>query len=215
MSFIKKALTAAAFAIGVALAGVAHATSQTTAYNITLTIDSIEQFMACNPAPNGRNSFGCLDVGDSFTGEFAVDSAILATDGINTTADIFDFFLPFGAAIYSTGPQNLTLLGFRNGSGFASAPGFLIENGQVVDWVGGVFGGADVPFIDMYSPSGLLARNRFRAFDGATVALGSLTIAAAVPEPETYAMMALGLVTVGWATRRRKAAIQRTQPAAA
>lgn len=30
------------------------------------------------------------------------------------------------------------------------------------------------------------------------------TVASAVPEPETYAMLALGLAAVGWVTRRRK-----------
>lgn len=205
MSPITKALAAIAIMVGSVLAGAAQAASQTTAYNITLTIDRIEQYSTCNNALSGYYSFGCLSVGDSFTGSFSVDSAILSTDGVNNTAGIFDFFLPFGRSLYATGPENITLAGFRNGSGFASAPGFLIQGGQVVDLVGGVYGSADIPFIDMHNNLSV-PRNSFLAYDGRTAAYGSLTVAAAVPEPETYAMMALGLGAVGWAARRRKAA---------
>ena len=205
MSPITKALAAIAIMVGSVLAGAAQAASQTTAYNITLTIDRIEQYSTCNNALSGYYSFGCLSVGDSFTGSFSVDSAILSTDGVNNTAGIFDFFLPFGRSLYATGPENITLAGFRNGTGFASAPGFLIQGGQVVDLVGGVYGSADIPFIDMHNNLSV-PRNSFLAYDGRTAAYGSLTVAAAVPEPETYAMMALGLGAVGWAARRRKAA---------
>ncbi|WP_246099418.1 PEP-CTERM sorting domain-containing protein [Methylibium rhizosphaerae] len=207
MSPITKALAAIAIMVGSVLAGAAQAASQTTAYSITLTIDRIEQYSACNNALSGYYTFGCLSVGDTFTGGFSVDSAILATDGLNNTASIFDFFLPFGRSQYATGTENVTLAGFRNGSGFASAPGFLIQGGQVVDLVGGVYGSADIPFIDMHN-SISVPRNSFLAYDGRTAAYGSLTVAAAVPEPETYAMMALGLGAVGWAARRRKAARQ-------
>jgi hypothetical protein len=205
MSPITKALAAIAIMVGSVLAGAAQAASQTTAYNITLTIDRIEQYSTCNNALSGYYSFGCLSVGDSFTGSFSVDSAILSTDGVNNTASIFDFFLPFGRSLYATGPENITLAGFRNGTGFASAPGFLVEGGQLVDLVGGVYGSADIPFIDMHNNLSV-PRNSFIAYDGRTAAYGSLTVAAAVPEPETYAMMALGLGAVGWAARRRKAA---------
>lgn len=212
MSRITKAVAAVAFVVGAALSTAAQAAAVT--YSITLTIDSVQQFSPCNSAADGHYSFGCLSVGDSFTGAFSVDSSILGTDGINTSASIFDFFLPFGAALYATGPENLTLAGFRNGSGFAEAPGFLIEGGQVVDWVGGVYGGADVPFIDMHLPgSSWTPRNTFAAYDGTTAARGSLTIAAAVPEPETYAMMALGLAAVGWTARRRQQAAKRQSAA--
>jgi hypothetical protein len=205
MSPITKALAAIAIMVGSVLAGAAQAALQTTAYNITLTIDRIEQYSTCNNALSGYYSFGCLSVGDSFTGSFSVDSAILSTDGVNNTASIFDFFLPFGRSLYATGPENITLAGFRNGTGFASAPGFLVEGGQLVDLVGGVYGSADIPFIDMHNNLSV-PRNSFIAYDGRTAAYGSLTVAAAVPEPETYAMMALGLGAVGWAARRRKAA---------
>jgi hypothetical protein len=39
-------------------------------------------------------------------------------------------------------------------------------------------------------------------YDGTIRAVA--TVASAVPEPETYAMLALGLAAVGWVTRRRK-----------
>ena len=37
---------------------------------------------------------------------------------------------------------------------------------------------------------------------------------AAIPEPETYALMLLGLAAIGTAARRRKASIKGTMPAA-
>lgn len=202
---IRQILVAMAMAQAAALGTPAHAAVPTTSYDLVLTIDSIDQRFPCNPGAPGRNSFGCLSVGQSFSGRFAVDSSILGVDGLNRSAAIYDFFLPFGNAIYSNGPDNLTLRGFRNPAIGAAAPGFLIQGGQVVDWFGGVYGSADVPFIDMFgSPS--VSRNRFRAYDGPTAAYGTLAIAAAVPEPETYAMMAIGLGALAYAVRRRRSA---------
>jgi PEP-CTERM motif len=74
--------------------------------------------------------------------------------------------------------------------------------------------GTDTNAADGFSFSGLAAGNydlavsgylsRGQVFGGYTGAISSTaTIAAAVPEPETYAMLLLGLAGVGFAARRR------------
>ncbi|WP_280151228.1 PEP-CTERM sorting domain-containing protein [Piscinibacter sp. XHJ-5] len=193
----KKSLAAIAMAFGMSSAAVGALTS----YDLILQVDQVSNSPGC--ALNLPLTFGCLSTGQVFVGHFSIDSAILLTDGINNTAAISDFYLPFGNLIYSTGPDNTALATFRNQSGFASAPGFLIENGQVVDLVGGLVGSGDVPFIDMHLP-GVLPRNRFSAMDASlTTAGGTLRIVTAVPEPETYAMWLLGIAGIALALRPR------------
>lgn len=191
--------------VGLALALAACASpawSELVSYDLILTIDEIQQLSDCRSGlPDG---FGCLQAGMSFRGSFAVDSTILATDGINSTAAIYDFSLPFGSLVYSTGADNTALRGFRNPVLGAAAPGFVIEAGEVVDLVGGVYGSGDVPFIDMFTP-GFLERNHFRAYDGRTFALGTLSVSAPVPTPDTVAIYAMGLGLLGFAIRRRAA----------
>lgn len=176
------------------------AQAQRTTYDLTLTIDRIDQTQPC---AGGTSGFGCLGLGNSFQGSFSVDSSILALDGLNQTAAIYDFYLPFGALVYSTGPLNTALAAFRNPGLGATAPGFVIEGGQVADFFGGLYSAGDAGFIDMYG-YGPQARNRFFASDQLTQAYGTLTIASAAPEPETYAMMVAGLLVVGVAARRRR-----------
>jgi hypothetical protein len=186
---------AVVFAVGSLFASTASA--ELTAYDLVLSIDAVQSDAPCTSL---SSSFGCVGVGDTFRGRFSVDSAILATDGVNSSAAIYDFFLPFGDAVYATGPENTTLAGFRNPMLGASAPSFRILGGQVVDLIGGVYGSGDIPFIDM--SYGSLPSYRFMAYDGPTRAFGNITIATAVPEPETYAMWLLGLGVLLAARRR-------------
>ncbi len=167
-------------------------------YAIDLRVDSVEEFRPCDDSAPSVLSFGCVAVGDVFHGSFGVDTSILSTDGIVTTAQIFDFKLPLGNAFYSTGADNLTLLGFRNGAEFADAPGFVIKGGEVVDFYGGVFGGLDYPFIDMYP---YFERNRFSAADETIRVLGDLLVHR-VPEPSLLSLF--GLALGGLVISRRK-----------
>lgn len=199
-----KLLAFAALSVAAGLVPV-HAEPRTT-FDLVLTVDRVERNLGCDALlGHARPIWGCIGAGDTFSGHFAVDSFILATNGLNRTAGIYDFYLPFGGEVYSTGPDNTILAGFRNGLGFASAPGYIIESGQVVDLVGGVFGRADIPFVDMYGNAGV-PRNHFVAYDGVTAAYGSLAVTAAVPEPQTYAMLLAGLGLVALAARRRRSA---------
>jgi hypothetical protein len=144
-------------------------------FNIVLTIESVNQVAPCDPDRSGVFSFGCVYEGEHYFGRVDVDSGLLSSDGIVRGASLAAFRLEFGNAIYSTGPDNLTLAGFRDPQLGAPSPGLLVEGGTLVDFVGGVYGFADVPFIDMSGYAGV-ERNRFRAFDGATGASGSLML---------------------------------------
>lgn len=194
---------AAVFLAGLAIASPAAA--QLTGYDLVLTIESVQHVSPCQSASPFRQSFGCIEAGDSFSGSFAVDTAILGSDGLTQSAAIHDFYLPFGSLVYATGPLNTALAGFRNPALGAAAPGFLIENGQVVDFFGGVYSFADSPFIDM-NGSYSVARNHFYAYDGATAAYGTLSIASPAPEPDTLAMLAAGFGMVVLVVRRRRKA---------
>lgn len=195
--------------LAIALPGVARASL--TAYDFVLTVLGVQESVPCSaPAFPGQN-FGCMSLGQSFRGSFSVDSSILAVDGLNQSASIYDFDLPFGALTYSTGANNDALSGFRNGLGFAAAPGFVISGGQVVDFYGGLFGRLDVPFIDMYRVGTDVGPNQFRAQDGHSTVTGSLIISSPAPEPEIYAMLALGFGLVVLRSRRaqRRSALPR------
>jgi PEP-CTERM motif len=179
-------------------------------YQINLTIDSVMCDWSCgDPLANGARFFGALSAGQTFSGGFAVDANILATDGIVNTAPIHNFRMPFGNALYSTGQDNKTLWGFRNEYGLgAIAPGFKVQNGEVVDFVGDFYGSIDFPYVDFYSEY-LPAANRFWAYDGVVGATGTVTITR-IPEPATLALLALGLAAIGFSYRRKTALQRRT-----
>lgn len=170
-----------------------------TRYAMELRVDRVEENAPCNDSLPGTVSFGCLSAGEVFRGAFGIDADFLTTNGVVTTAPIVDFRLEFGKAFYSTGPDNITLAGFRNGQGFADAPGFVIENGDVVDLYGGVFGFDDQPFIDMHP---MYPRNRFSAADQAgTVAWGDLLLNR-IPEPGSFALLGIALGALAVSVRR-------------
>jgi hypothetical protein len=188
-------------ALGLSIGCSCAAAGPVTEFDLTLNLDAVTNGPSCVSIL--FPSFGCLAVGQMFTGHFSVDSVILATDGINNTAPVYDFYLPFGVLIYSTGSDNTALAGFRNGQGFGAAPGFVIAGGQVVDLEGGVFGSGDAPFIDMHGFA--IPSNRFSANDGVgDLATGSLTVTRHLPEPATLLLVLLALCAAALASRPSK-----------
>jgi hypothetical protein len=180
-------------------------------FDLSLTLNAVSNTPDCgNSFP--PHIFGCLSEGETFNGHFSVDSAILGTDGASNTAAIYDFYLPFGRLIYSTGSDNTDLVGWRNVNGLgAVAPGFIVEHGQVVDLEGDVYGYSDAPFIDWYSGGSLgVQRNSFYALDlVGDSASGSLTVTRHLPEPGTLGLVLLGLAVPALITRRSQDRLKR------
>ena len=185
-------------AFGMVSLGLAAIAGPMVNYQLNLTVDNVMCGANCgNPLANGARFFGAIAIGQSFVGGFSVDSDILGADGIVNTAPIYDFRMPFGNALYSTGTDNMTLAGFRNQYGLgASAPGFQVANGNVVNFVGNFYGTADAPFVDFYSPPDFSGSNRFWAYDGIVGASGNVTISR-IPEPAVLGLFALGLLGCG------------------
>lgn len=159
-------------------------------YDIILTVEWFAELHGPCATDVGWGQFGCMSVGDVFVGRLDVPEELLQTDGeVIELTDAFEFLMPMGAFTFSkAGTQ------FRNGvhKPFAHGPGVVIEGGEVVDLMGGPFTNADTSFVSAY-PFG--ARNTFWAYDEVVGATGTLTIARYVPEPGTYWLVLLGLVT--------------------
>lgn len=154
---------------------------------------------------------GCIKTGDVFRGWFDVDSSILAVDGNNRSAPIFNLWLPFGhlgGFFAQNGDRrdvrNL-LAGFNDGHGisFVPTPGFVIRGGEVVDLLGGFFDSGDAVFVDFQAvsprPAGTFYAN------GGLYSFSGLVEIARIPEPGTLALAVLPLA-FGAALRRRKKA---------
>ena len=89
-------------------------------------------------------------VGATYHGLFAIDSSILATDGTQEQgAPLIFFTLQIADDIWSYHlPNNNAFAGFRGPGDFSYEPGFNIVNGRLIGMCGGVYGAADVPFVD-------------------------------------------------------------------
>ena len=118
--------------------------------------------------------------GNVYFGLFAVDDAVLLTDGIGKPGTLDFLYIRMEDNIwgYNFAGDN-SFAGFRGpipGNAFcmmsmacvgAPSPGFDVVNGAVTNLRGGVFGVADLPFVDF----SLLGANTFNA-TGATFGAG-------------------------------------------
>jgi hypothetical protein len=174
--------------------------------NFTLTVDTVNQGPLPGCAGNAiQHTFGCANaVGNSYTGNFTVDNAVLIGNGLKTGVPVSSFFLQIGTVIWNQSIAS-DFQGFR-GLGIGSpGPGMVVSGGAMVDLAGGVYGRGDIPFVDFSNPVVFFPANRFSAFDGITQLNGCLTIGtgrgacATVPEPGgllLFLIGALGLVSV-------------------
>lgn len=84
-----------------------------------------------------------------YSGTFVVDDSILGSDGINKTGSVSAFRIDFGSFVWDMNDATSQFAGFRGPDGLgASSPGFDVVGGQITNLRGGVFGGADFPFVD-------------------------------------------------------------------
>lgn len=154
-----------------------------------------------------------IDLAQTGPGTFAATFA--TTESFSGLfVDTFTFSLPlaFSGSVGSasltfasmSGPVSLVVasLDAANGTGVASPPdadmiafpSSLTFSGAIAPLTLTVLGFAGNPFAD---PVALAA--------GYSGSISFNTVVAAVPEPETYALMLVGLAVVGFASRRRKA----------
>src|SRR5262245_38365936 len=124
----------------------------------------------CSPGePNGAGGFNCsVAIGDTYFGSFTIDDALLAEDGENLAALVYDFVIEFAGIVwdYLAPYPDSAFYGFRGPGGLgADSPGFDVAGGEVVNLQGGVYGLSDVPYVD-FSPLGPDGGpNRFGAGD--------------------------------------------------
>jgi hypothetical protein len=182
--------------------------------NFTLTVDTVDQGPLPACAGNVvQHTFGCANaVGNTYAGNFTVDNAVLIGNGLKTGVPVSNFFLQIGTVIWNQSiPSDFQ--GFR-GLGIGSpGPGMVASGGALVDLAGGVYGAADIPFVDFSNPIVVIPPNRFSAFDGITRLNGCLTIGtgrgacATVPEPGgllLFLIGVLGLVSVSSKCRKAR-----------
>jgi hypothetical protein len=178
-----------------------HATP--VAYQIDFTVDSLNGTVPADPD---------VMIGNKYFGSFVVDSGLLASDGLNQTGIVSDFFVQFEDVIWNfNAPFPLSeFQGFRGPDGlFSASPGFDVLNGDVVNLRGGIFGAADFPFIDFsfdpdepFGPqpgcTGAYCGNKPNAFSTSNPAgsfSGSMKIAR-VPEPGMLMLLMAGMIGV-------------------
>ncbi len=160
-------------------------------------------------------------VGSSYFGHFAVDDAVLASDGTGKPG-VLDFFeIAIEDNLWGFNfPGDNSFAGFRGpipgdpfcemtaACPFAPSPGFDVVGGTITNLRGGVFGLADVPFVDFSS----LGANTFIAH-GALVPTSAPTFSFLqgqgsmqlfkVAEPSSLALLCFGLLAIGAARMRR------------
>ena len=173
------------------------------AYSLTLEVDTVlDTYGPSDPV---------YQVGNLYFGFFVIDDAILQNDGVNQAGDLLDFVISIEDYLWSTNFLS-DFAGFHGPDYFGSSPGFDVQNGEIVNLVGGVYGDGDIPIVDFGSFGGAGGDNRFSALmlDCSCYGRsqghiqGSLNVARIqVSEPGTLALLGLGLAGIGLAKRKK------------
>jgi hypothetical protein len=181
-------------------------------YEIEFAIDVVDGAIdpsECPPGdPNGNGGFNCaVAVGESYFGEFTIDEALLAEDGENLAALVYDFVIEISGIVWDflMPDPDSAFYGFRGPDGLGSqSPGFDVVDGEIASLHGGVYGISDTPYVD-FSPLGPYGGlNRFGAGDGRTWAYGDMYVTR-VPEPATWTLILIGLAAALTAMRVSRA----------
>lgn len=157
-------------------------------------------------------------IGGTYHGLFAIDSSILGTDGTQQQgAPLIFFTLQIADDIWSYHlPNNNAFAGFRGPGDFSYEPGFNIANGRLIGMCGGVYGGADIPFVDFAQCDNGSYPNTFSAvgdefivpngtFSFPDLVEGTFTIQE-VSEPGALLLAVVGFLflAVAWPQRRSR-----------
>ena len=214
---LRKAILAI-FAAGL-LATVSVAQAVPVFYNLIFEVKTISS----QPIPVDQQ----VAIGDRFFGAFAVDSAILASDGLNKAGDVGSFVLPWVGVswCYNVVCPNNALYGFRGPGGIGSSPGFDVVNGEIVNLRGGMLNSGDLQFIDFSydstiplwptpgactgnycgnSPGHFHTKISIDSYFGEAAFDGTM-IVARIPEPSTFGLLGIGLMGLGLASRKQAA----------
>ena len=147
------------------------------------------------------DTFAANNMGATFSDKFNFSVANMGT-GTGTTGTTGTSLDAIISSISRTADTGLAITGLSlyNSAGTAVATGTKLQDGVVDVWT---IKGDNLMAGNYYlQVSGNLVGNTAAAFGGA------ISMAAPVPEPETYGMMLAGLGVLGFLARRRKAAKQ-------
>jgi hypothetical protein len=181
-------------------------------YQVDLTVSNLSDIglgPVWRQAPSGcRDCFQFQpEVGQIFGGTLVIEDSVLSTDGdrigglvsldLNLAGVNWDYDISSG--------NSGSLWGFRSSHGLgAVSPSFIINDGQLVGWEGGVYGSGDAPFIDFFD-------TRFASIDaglsGRILGDTKFTLVEAVPEPNGTFLLMIGLGGVFFIIRKKKKAI--------
>ena len=155
-------------------------------------------------------------VGNVYFGLFAVDDAILLTDGINKPGNVDFFYTQMEDNIWGYNlAVNNSFRGFWGPiSGYPFTPGFDVVNGTITNLRGGVYGVQDAPFIDFsaFGPNTFRARGLDLLLSGPSITIvgygeggepitGTMEIFR-VPEPGALSLFGFGLLVLTFSMRR-------------
>jgi hypothetical protein len=190
-------------------------------YGMQFTVTSGTVVATTLPQGGGVTVVESDATGRTYFGQFTVDDAILASDGIGKTGNVSSFFIRMEDNVWAYGtPDDNSFDGFRGPNpnnpacGFTcfnvASPGFDVVGGTITNLHGGVYGTSDAPYVD-FSPGGLA--NTFTAL-GLTIFTPGTTFTRVngvhgamaiykVSEPGALLVLSLGLLSLAFAARRR------------
>jgi hypothetical protein len=200
---MKKSLIAALVFASASLAGSAAFAQTTTTGGTTGSASTVvgntpQTITLTSGAGFFGDTFAANNMGATFSDKFNFSVASMGT-GTSTTGTSLDAIISSISPSASTGLA-ITGLSLYNTAGTVVAQGTSLQSGAVDVWT--IHGGNLTAGNYYLQVSGNLVGNTAAAFGGA------ISMAAPVPEPETYGMMLAGLGVLGFLARRRKAAKQ-------